>query len=474
MIPDWATNHSAPRAKPGIVHLGIGAFFRAFGLPMLEDAMQRAGGDWGVIGVSMRSAAVRDTLAEQDFMYHLLEKRADGDRARLITALRDVLVLPDEPQTVIDAVAEPDCHLVTLTITEKGYCHSSSSGGLNAAHPDIVHDLAHADRPRTAVGVLVRALAKRSTAGGSGLTIMSCDNLPGNGAVLRRVVLDFAMRVDRDLAEWIDDAVAFPSTMVDRIVPKPGPSDIAALAQITGLEDRAVIAHEPYLQWVIEDKTRAPFPALGEAGAQIVASVEAYEKLKLRCLNGTHSAIAYIGALLDIETVWQAVSAPSIRTFVEQLWHHEILPSLDGPEGVDCSAYVRDLLARYDNPAIVHRCQQIAMDGSQKLPQRILATIADNLGAGLPVNGLVVAVAAWMHYLKGETQSGQTYAVSDPLAETLQPLARSDDPVGELLAQREVFSADLAGSETFTSLLRGAYDDIERTGMMGTIEECVS
>lgn len=447
------------RPDVGIVHLGIGAFFRAFALPYLEDAMAEAGGDWGVLGVSLRSADVRDRLVAQDCVYHAMELSAEGRSARRIEALRDVLFAGDQREAVLGAMCDPGVSIVSLTVTEKGYCHAPATGRLDAGHYGIVADLASPHAPATAPGVLVEALARRRSAGTRPFTCLSCDNLPGNGGVLRSVVLDLARRRDPALANWIAAEGRFPSTMVDRIVPATTGADLRAIEELTGAPDAAVVVHEPFSQWVIEDDfVDGRRPALDRAGAQLVADVAPFEHMKLRSLNGTHSAIACLGVLAGLQTVAQATGDPVIRYFVEALWLHEIAPGFTPPRGEISLLYVAKLMERYRNPGIVHRTMQIAMDGSQKLPQRILATVRDNLAAGRKIERLGFVVAAWVRFLQGRSFAGERYSIDDPLANLLQGAALSEDPVAAVLGIEDVFAPDLAGDLRFQDAVRHGFD----------------
>ncbi len=453
----------------GIVHLGLGAFWRAFGLPWIEEVDNT--GVWGTIGVSLRSPTVRDALAPQGFAYHALEKGADGTRVRRVEGLRSVLVAPEDPGAVVAAMADPRVHLVTLTVTEKGYCHSPATGALNLDHPGIQHDLDHVDAPQTVPGFLVAALARRRAANVPPFTAMSCDNLPGNGSVLRAVVLEFAQALDTGLADWIAAEGTFPATMIDRIVPATTEDDLAEVERLTRARDRGAVVHEPFRQWVIEDRFAGPRPAFEEAGVLMTGDVAPYEEMKLRCLNGTHSAMAYLGVLAGKESVADAVTDPAFRRFAEGLWCDEIVPSFAAPDGVDLAGYTTDLMARYANPAVHHRTIQIAMDGSQKLPQRILGTIADNLRDGRPVARLCLVVAAWIRFLRGENDAGSAHEVNDPLATELMAAARGGDPVISILATSAVISPALAGNVEFRAALSASYDALAERGVKDVLED---
>jgi len=442
----------SPGRRPGvgIVHLGLGAFFRAHGALYVAEAMRASGGDWGIVGVSLMRPDQRDRLAPQGFAYTALELGPEGETPRVVEVIEDLLVAPEDPEAVLAALADPRVRIVTLTVTEKGYCHDPATGRLNRAHPDIEHDLAHPEAPRSAPGFLVQALAQRRAAGAAPFTVLCCDNLPENGATVQGVVLELAGLADPALADWIAAEGAFPCAMVDRIVPATKPEDIERVAALTGRLDHSPVMHEPFRQWVVEDDfVDDARPDLGAVGVQLVRDVRAFELMKLRMLNGTHSSLAYLGYLAGYETIAETVADPVFAGYVRRLWAEEIVPTLATPEGEDLGVYAEALLARYANPAIRHRTWQIAMDGSQKLPQRILGTLADNRAAGLPSPGLTLAVAAWMRYVGGMDERGQPIDVRDPLAGRLKALAdAAPDPAGKvaaLLGVGEVFPAELAG-----------------------------
>ena len=467
-MPVERLTRSAPAVPVGIVHLGLGAFFRAHGAVYIEEAMSASGGDWGILGVSLQSSTMRDQLAPQGGTYMALELGPEGETLRHVQSVQDVLVARENPSAVLEAMADAGVRIVSLTVTEKGYCHEPSTGRLNMAHPDIVQDLA-SDLPVSAPGFLVRALALRKARGLAPFTVLTCDNLPNNGQVVRGVVLDLARAVDPTLAAWIEAEGKFPSTMVDRIVPATKPEDVARMEALIGAQDAAPVFHEPFRQWVVEDDfVGGARPDLGAVGVQLVRDVTEYEHMKLRMLNGTHSALAYLGYLSGHETIADCMADPVLDSFVQRLWSQEIIPALTPPESVALADYAKALHARYANPAIRHRTWQIAMDGSQKLPQRILGTLETNLAKGRHCPGLMLAVAAWMIYVRGTDLAGQPIEVKDPLAPALRAAATSPDPVGALLSMRSVFPQRLA--ETLETPLRKAYAALLEHGARPTMQ----
>ncbi|XMO90797.1 mannitol dehydrogenase family protein [Paracoccus sp. ME4] len=463
--------HRTPSAAPaGIVHLGLGAFFRAHGAIYVQEAMAASGGDWGIIGVSLQSPGTRDRLRSQGWAYTALELGPEGETPQVVTVLQGVLVAPEDPQAVLEAMAAPSVRIVSLTVTEKGYCHEPSTGRLNADHPDIRHDL-DSPLPRSAPGFLVRALALRRDRGLAPFTVLCCDNLPENGRVVRGVVLDLARRIDPALAGWIADHGAFPATMVDRIVPATTPADLDRLEALTGARDEAPVMHEPFRQWVVEDRFCAGRPDLGAVGVQLVEDVTPFEHMKLRMLNGTHSSLAYLGYLAGHQTIADTVADSVFAAYVRGLWREEIIPALTPPPGVDLTAYADALAARFANPAIRHRTWQIAMDGSQKLPQRILGTIAEGRAAGRAVPGLTLAVAAWLRYASGRDEAGAPIDVRDPMAARLAALW-DDDPartVQNAMALEQVFPQALRRDAGFVRDLSGALQRLVGQGARAAV-----
>lgn len=471
MPADGQKTHIQTRPATGIVHLGLGAFFRAFGCVYVADAMAASGGDWGIVGVSLRSSEARDALRSRDWAYTCVSLAPDGDELREITVLNDVLVAPEDPAAVLAVMADPAVKIVSLTVTEKGYCHNPATGALNFNHPDVQHDLSH-DQPVTAPGYLVRALAARKAAGHAPFTVLCCDNLPENGRLVRGLVLQLAGRIDPQLANWISAEGRFPSTMVDRITPATTDEDIARFAKRTGTNDKALVMHEPFAQWAIEDDfVGGARPDLAAVGVEMVNDVTAHEHMKLRMLNGTHSALAYTGYLAGHETIADTMADPVFATYVRTLWA-EIMPAVDAPQGVDLPAYADALFDRYANPAIRHRTWQIAMDGSQKLPQRLLGTLRENLTAGRKADGLCLAVAAWIRYVSGTDEAGRPIDVRDPFADRLRDLAAGQgapaDVVAAILSVGEIFSVDLA--DQLRDPVTRAADKIWSNGVRATLQ----
>jgi fructuronate reductase len=431
----------------GIVHLGLGAFHRAHQAVFTERAAQLTGETrWGIAGISQRSAAVKNQLAPQDGLYSVLTRGTDETSIEVIGSIREVLTAPEDPDAVVARIANDATAVVTLTVTEKGY-RAASGGGLDLSDPEIQADLTGRP-PRTVVGQLAAGLARRT---GEPLTILSCDNLVANGPFLQRLVREYADAAGLKGEQF--DAAAFPASMVDRIVPATTDADRDEAARLLGVRDEAVVVAEPFLQWVIEDHFAGARPAWDTAGAVFTADVAPWEQAKLRMLNATHSMLAYLGALRGYETIAEAVRDDELAAAARELIRADVIPTLTPPDGLDLPSYGESVLERFANPALKHKTTQVAMDGSVKLPVRLLGTIHDRLAADAEPVQAALAVAAWMVYVARST------TVDDPQAERLKrATATAGTPtelVDALLAVGTVFPSGLRTSETLRSLLIG-------------------
>ncbi|WFP77322.1 mannitol dehydrogenase family protein [Mesorhizobium sp. WSM4906] len=431
---------------PGIVHLGVGAFHRAHQAAYVDACLADGEADWGIVGVSLRSPDTRDALAPQDGLYTLAVRDSAGEQLQVIGSILSLLVAPEDPDAVLAALIDPRTRIVTLTITEKAYLRAAN-GSLDENHPDIVHDLATPGSPKTAHGFLTEALLRRRAAGAPPFTVLCCDNLPANGATLHRLLVEFAKLRDArsgagdlPLAGYIADEVAFPSSMVDRIVPATTDADRARIAGELGLDDAWPVMTEPFRQWVIEDRFPAGRPAWERFGVTMVEDVGPFEDMKLRLLNGAHSGIAYLGLLSGHATVDRAFADPAIRQFVDALWA-EAIPTLPEGAGLDTTAYTAELAARFSNTALAHRTAQIANDGSQKLPQRIIASALECLEAGTELVHLTLVVAGWIAACAARGNTLPEGHFTDPLDAALTSLLARQLPANETVT--EVF--ELAG-----------------------------
>lgn len=425
---------------PGIVHLGVGAFHRAHQAAYVDACLASGDTDWGIVGVSLRSPDTRDALAPQDGLYTLAVRDSAGEQLQAVGSILSLLVAPEDPGAVLGALADPRTRIVTLTITEKAYLRAAD-GALDKSHPDILHDLANPGSPKTAHGFLAGALARRRAAGTPPFTVLCCDNLPANGATLHGLLSAFAgLRDDPALAGHIAADVAFPSSMVDRIVPATTDADRARIAGELGVEDAWPVMTEPFCQWVVEDRFPGGRPAWEKFGVTMVEDVRPFEEMKLRLLNGAHSGIAYLGLLSGHATVDRAFADPAIRQFVDRLWA-EAIPTLPQDAGLDTIAYTAELAERFSNTALAHRTAQIANDGSQKLPQRIIASALARLDAGVLPEQLSLVVAAWIAACQARGATLPQGHFTDPLDAALGELFARNPPAAETATA--VF--DLAG-----------------------------
>lgn len=470
ILPTYSRSDLVPR----IVHLGFGAFHRAHQAVYADILATSHGGDWGYTEVNLIGGEQQIAdLKRQDNLYTVAEMSADAWTARVVGVVKQALhAQVDGLETVLDKMCEPQVAIVSLTITEKGYCHSPASGELMLDHPLIVADLAAPQQPTSAVGVVVEALARRKAAGLSAFSVMSCDNMPENGHVTRNVVSAYARARDVELAGWIAKNVTFPSTMVDRIVPAVTAETLDKIEQLTGVRDSAGVACEPFRQWVIEDNFVAGRPEWEKAGAELVADVVPFEEMKLRMLNGSHSFLAYLGYLAGYQHINDCMGDASYRTAARALMTRQQAPTLK-VKGVDLEHYADMLITRYSNPALRHRTWQIAMDGSQKLPQRMLDSVRWHLVKGSDFSLLALGIAGWMRYVGGVDEQGAAIEVSDPLLailqQTVQQSAEGEARVQALLGIEAIFGNELPHEKAFVGQVTQAYLQLLKNGAKATV-----
>ncbi|PHY22120.1 mannitol dehydrogenase family protein [Caulobacter sp. BP25] len=448
------------KVQIGVVHFGPGAFHRAH-QAFYFDQLLATDPRWGICAVSLKSPGVRDALEPQDGLYTLAQLDAETT-FRVIGSIREVLVAPEDPPSVFARLAAPTTRMVTLTVTEKGYT-LSAEGGLDENHPDIVHDLANPREPKSAVGYILEGLRRRHAAGLAPYAVVACDNLADNGWRLKAAVVAFAAKVDADLAAWIEREGSFPRTMVDSITPATDDALRARVLAATGLEDAWPIQREAFTQWVVEDVLPADAPDLASVGVILTDDVRGFERAKLRLLNGVHSTLAYAGILRGHATVFEAVSDPALESLAREMMAMDIIPTLTAPRGLDLAQYAEAILARFRNPEIRHYLSQIAWDGSQKLPFRVLGTLTETLEAGRSIDRLAVPLAAWMRFIALRAKAGE--AITDPLAEKLTALgvATTGDvktDVAAFLALDTVFPEALSSNSIFVAALEKAYADL--------------
>ena len=440
--------HDLAAVSTGIVHFGPGAFHRAHQAHYVDRLLA---GDprWGIAAVSMRSAGTVEAMARQSGLYTLAILGAEPSYR--VLGAHNRFLGPADGAAVRALLSDPAVRMVSSTVTEKGYC-LAGDGTLDFAHPDIVHDLATPQQPRSLIGWIALGLGDRRAAGSAPFVPMCCDNMASNGRKFGAAVADFARRLDPELANWIAGEVRFPSSMVDSITPATDEAAREHVRAALGLDDAIPVTREAYAAWIVEDVLPPGLPDLRSAGVVLTGDVAAFERAKLRILNGAHSSLAYLGLLLEQETVAGAMNAPPLARFIERLVRDDIIPSLE--PAFDLQAYASDILARFRNPAIAHKLAQIAWDGSQKLPYRLLGTVTDALAAGRPLRRLLIPIAAWMLWVERQARAG--IAIVDPLGDRLSEIGRGGDPVGGLLGLRQVFPASLAEDPFF----RGGLEEV--------------
>lgn len=467
-----------PEITPKIMHFGPGAFFRSFVASLIDDVNQKDIEKWGIIAVSLNSESTFDKLVGQDFVFNALSMSSAEKSAEQIVSISDFIVAEKDGESVLAALSDEQIEIVSLTITEKGYYYNSNKKELDSANQNIIDDLGNPANPKTAVGFIVAGLRERYINRKTPFSVLSCDNLPNNGAIIKKVILGFAQEIDPTFAKWINKEVCFPSSMVDRITPATEDKDITNFAIGYGIYDPGLVVHEEFFQWVIEEKFFSARPKFELAGVQMVKNVQLHEKMKLRCLNGTHSALAYLGYLAGFNTIFECVSDKSLADYILYLWRKEIIQTLETPEGENLYAYCDKLLKRYQNSAIEHKTWQIAMDGSQKLPQRIMETVTYLLKNGKSFKGLALAIAAWIQYVSGIDLNGKTIDVRDPMADDFVAIFKksktSEKYVETILSIKEVFPVQLRESSIFKKEIQNSYNMLRQFGSNGAIQKVVN
>lgn len=460
----------------GMAHVGVGAFHRCHQAEFTDDMLEARFGRWGVVGINLRPPLLAETLAPQDGLYSRTLRDGDGAETRVVGAIKRVIDAGDA-ETSIAALADPAIHVATMTITEKAYCRVPSTGAIDWSNPDLVRDRDGDGPPATVHGLLARALDRRMATGAPGLTLISCDNVPANGALLGAVLTEFIAAHSPTLARWVERHVAFPSTMVDRIVPAAAAADLAYATETLGLADHAAVVGEPFRQWVIEDRFAGDRPPWDLAGAQFVADVEPYELIKMRVLNAAQSTLSHLGAILGHSYSFEAASDPTLAPLTRRMLERETASTLPILADMPVAAYIDTSLRRIRNPAIRHRCHQIGTDGSQKIVQRLVNPLRERLVAGHAPGLLAMAVASWMAYcLAGAKNFGARWTPDDPLAGQVMAMGDAiggdfDGLAGDLLGIEAIFGKDLSGSPAEAAIamhLRGLLGDDPR-GYLGAL-----
>jgi mannitol 2-dehydrogenase len=455
--------------KAGIVHIGIGGFHRshqAFYTDLLLQDPENSG--WGICGIGLLDSDRKmvDWLVQQDGLYTVMITEPDGIlTARVIGSLIECLYAPEDPEAVIEKMAGPDVKIITLTITEGGYNFDSATGEFLINEPAVQTDLKNPESPKTVFGFLTQALKRRMNRGLKGLTIQSCDNIPHNGDVLKRMLLAFVKVAEPRMTDWIKKEIAFPNSMVDRITPVTTLKDKENIKAVFSIDDACPVVCEPYIQWVIEDNYANGRPSWETVGAKFVKDVAPYEKMKIRLLNAGHSLLGFLGTLSDCHTVDEAVSIPLIADFLRSFMDRDVTPVLGNVEGIDLEKYKDNLIQRFGNPYIKDNLSRICLESSSKIPKFVLPTIRENLESGGEIKRAVTIIAAWCRYLELTGTPGHTYEVQDGMKDLLQNNALASvkqDP--HAFIKTETLFGDLAKSKRFVTAYLSVIDAFRKYG----------
>jgi len=462
---------------PGVVHFGVGGFHRAHQAMYLDRLMNEGQAlDWGICGVGVMPAdrKMKEVLQAQDGLYTLVLKHSDGTyEPRVIGSIVEYLFAPDDPEAVIETMAAPSIRIVSLTVTEGGYNISDVTGEFDAANPDVARDLEPGAVPGTAFGLITEALRRRRDRGLVPFTVMSCDNLQGNGDLARRAFTTFARLRDPQLGDWVEREVHFPNCMVDRITPVTTDADRAEVTERFGIEDQWPVVCEPFTQWVLEDAFTAGRPPYEQVGVQVVDDVEPYELMKLRLLNAGHQALCYFGYLCGYRLVHEAAQDPLFQAFLLGYMDAEATPTLPPVPGVDLGAYKHTLIERFSNPQVRDTIARLCAESSDRIPKWLLPVVRLQLGTGGEIRRSAAVVASWARYAEGVDEQGEPIEVVDRLADRLVPLARRQrqDP-GVFIENRQLFG-DLAGNERFRAAYLSALASLHSRGARATLESLV-
>ncbi|OCX63805.1 D-mannonate oxidoreductase [Thioclava sp. SK-1] len=445
----------------GIVHLGLGAFHKAHQAALTDRALAAAGGDWRILGVSLRSATAAAQLQPQNGLYTLMAKGVEGTSTKVIGAVADAICAAQDPEPTLVAMASPHTKIVSLTVTEKAYGLDRAAKGCDWTHPSVAADLQTPHAPHGVLGLIVEALRRRRAEKLAPFTVLCCDNLPDNGVLLRGAVIAFADRIDRDLSAWIAAQVAFPSTMVDRITPAATQASLTQAAALIGADDHAAVETESFCQWVIEDNFPQGRPAWEAAGVIFTDDVAAFEAMKLRMLNGSHSMLAYAGFHAGLAYVRDVMADVDLSVLVRRHLR-AAAATLPRIPGMDLAQYGAALAQRFENPAIAHETFQIAMDGTEKMPQRIFGAAIAARKAGSDTRPFAFATAAWMRHISGSTHDCAAYVLRDPCASELMALAhgKTAKAIARAVQTHQIVPQHLSQDQKFWDVAEGILDDM--------------
>lgn len=469
------------KLKSGMLHIGIGAFHRAHQVYYIDKLLNAGDQDalnWGYISGTIRSnQKLIDNLKANDCLYTLSTNDENGTQNRIIGALKEVYFAGNGYcENLVTKIADPETKIITYTVTEKGYYVNLSTQELDFDNQDIVYDLENLSSPKTAIGITVAGLYKRWQQNSQPITLLSCDNMPNNGKILKKAILEFSSKITIQLSIWISENVSFPSSMVDRIVPAVTQQTLDNIESMIGQKDISAVATEEFSQWVIEDDFANGRPALEKVGVEFVEDIEPFEKLKLTMLNGSHSLIAYLGAYTGFKTVDQVISQPEFYNFIRKYMLEIAAPLVDGlPKQVSTAEYANKLLHRFANPHLKHKTEQIAMDGSKKIPQRWLGSLNYLLENKLNFDILALGLAGWILFCSGKNQYGNTLEISDPLKYVYELIYQKnstiDQIVNEFLAINSIFPSTISQNKELAKKIIFFIEEINKNGVIKVISK---
>jgi mannitol 2-dehydrogenase len=468
-------SYDRSKVKTGIVHIGIGSFHRSHEAFYTDQVLHRDGvTNWGICGIALLDTdrKIFDTLSDQDGLYTLMIKEPDGTLTpRIIGSVTEYIFAPDDPDAVLEKIADPDIKIITLTITEGGYNFSEATGDFLIDEPIIQRDLKNPENPKTVFGYLTQALKLRRDRGTTGLTIQSCDNIQKNGNILKRMLLAYVREAEPGLTDWIEKQVTFPNCMVDRITPATTTSDIENLKSVFGIEDAWPVVCEPFIQWVIEDDYKNGRPQWESVGVQFVTDVGPYEKMKISLLNAGHSLLGLPGALYGYSFIHEVVHDQLFAMFLRDFMDKEVTPVLDKVPGIDLDAYKKTLIERFGNSQIRDKVARICLQSSAKIPKFLLPTVREQLKAGGPVNRSAFIIAAWCRYAEGFDEAGNKYPVEDDMKEILQEKSRLSHKDHLAFLRMDSIFGDLINSGRFTEAYSNALSGLYDKGVINCIRE---
>ncbi len=458
--------------KGGIMHMSIGGFHRSHQAVYIDDLLSQGNNQWGIcaVGLMPQDKDNIEKLNDQDTLYTVLERNSKSDKARIIGSIIEILHAPSSPEAVLNRLSNEEIKILSLTVTEKGYCYDSNKN-LDQKNELIQHDLKNINAPKTALGYIVSGLQNRKNKNKKPFTVMSCDNLPGNGHLTKKLVLQFSELIDSDLSKWINDNVSFPNSMVDRITPVTTDKIIDTIKTQFDIEDSWPVVCEDYIQWILEDSFCNDCPPFESVEIQMVSEVDPYEKMKVRLLNGAHSALSYLSYLMGYREVDTAMQDPLISRFVCGYMDHDITQTIPDVPGINLTNYKNILIKRFSNPAISDQIQRLAEDGSQKIPNAIIPCIEHNISNGKPNKYIIIALAAWFKYLSATDEQGNQIEIKDPLADLLIKTAQSN-PM-HLLEIEEIFGNKIIKNEDFVQGLTQTLKALSDNGTRATLESLI-